>query len=433
MKRRVVVTGIGAISPLGFSKTELWNGLLNQKPSSRKESYSVNGKEMGDEFWAHRIENFDINSFNIDESELNYIKTWKKGTKSKILEYLLAAIKLALDDSSLDYNKDDNDIGCFVTVENPDFEVFCESLILDAAKAELRVADSKKTSLVKIIESVYKNNEGKGYDLHTFMYLYFVTKVFGLHGYSLFTNNACASGLFSLEEAARQIILGKSSIALAVGGEAGVNTYKYKWFKDRNIYADDGAIKSFSEDANGLVIGEGAAAIVLEEYNHAKKRKVPIYCEYLGGGFSLEGWKVIYPNVSKKYYYNAVKQALKAAGMLPNQVDVINPHGVGLKMTDLYEARVFSEIFCNVRKKPFVTAFKPYIGHNLGGSALIESIILMLLMQHNIILPLINCKHPLKELRSNFTKEPIKKTINVVMKMSCGFAGYNGAVIFKRV
>jgi 3-oxoacyl-[acyl-carrier-protein] synthase II len=208
--------------------------------------------------------------------------------------------------------------------------------------------------------------------------------------------------------------------------------FKPRWFKEQNLYALDGKIKPFSKAANGLVLGDGAAAIILEEFNHAKKRKAHIYAEYLGGGFSLEGWKVILPEMNNTSYQNTIKTALINSCLEPKDIDLINPHGVGIKITDKYEAEAITKIFGKNQKKPAVSAFKPYIGHNLGGSALIELIILLLGMENNLIPATLNSdlmeeKYSLNLIRKNTNYKTI-----IALKLSCGFAGYNGAVIFKK-
>ncbi|MFH1767782.1 MAG: beta-ketoacyl synthase N-terminal-like domain-containing protein [Candidatus Omnitrophota bacterium] len=427
-KPRVVITGIGAVSPLGFNKDQIWESLLERKISLVKESYpAAEGKWQ--DVWSHRVKKFDINKFGLDKDELDYIKQWKGGKDSKILNYLLAAVKVALDDSGIVYDKKDNNIGSFLTVEHPDFDSFCEELICDIAeKIESKKLIPEKEAL---LEHMYRANEKKGYDLHTFMHLYFVNKMFGFHGYSLFVNNACASGLYVLEAAARQIRGGHSQIALVAAGDEGGSIYKFRWFKDRGLYAADGLIKPFSREADGLVVGEGASVMVLEDYEHARRRGAFIYAGYLGGGFSCEGWKVIYPNVSEKNYHNCITQALAASGLSYKDIDLINPHGVGMKITDLYEARAVNDIF-SASKKCRLSALKPYMGHNLGGSAVIESIVVILMLNHGMILPALNCNEPIKEIDQFLATDYIDKDINIAMKTSCGFAGYNAAAIFKK-
>ena len=349
------------------------------------------------------------------------------------LYYHLAAVKLALDDSGIVYNKSDNNIGLFLTVEHPGFEPFCSGL-LEEATAYLKKNSSKRNCLSKkaIFDYLYDSFVQNGYDLQTFMYLFLVAKAFGLHGYSIFTSNACASGLFALESAARQIKFGGSDAAILAGGDSCNTLFKHRWFNERSLYAVDGKIKPFSKKANGIVLGDGASAIVLEELAHAKKRKAQIYAEYLGGGFSLEGWKVTLPQLGSNSYQKAIKQALNSSGLKPKDIDLVNPHGVAIKITDRYETQAITDVFGENAKKPLVSAFKPYVGHNLGGSAIIETIILLLAMQKNLIPGTLNCELLEKKYNISIVSEHKNKPITTALKLSCGFAGYNGAAIFRK-
>jgi 3-oxoacyl-[acyl-carrier-protein] synthase II len=363
---------------------------------------------------------------------LQEIEIWKEAEEDRDLEYLLAAVKLALDDSGLKYNRENNNIGLFITDEHPNFEPFCERIILETlAYLKNNLPTSKKFSKKKLLEYLYKKCVKSGYNLQTFMYLHLVAKAFGFHGFSLYNNNACASGLFALESAARQIKYGGSTIAIVAGGDYPVNIYKYLWFKEQNLYAQDGKIKPFSKDANGIVFGDGASAIVLEDLEHAQKRDAHIYAEYLGSGFHLEGWKVVIPDICGDSYYLALKEALENSNVKPSDVDLINPHGVGIKITDTYEAKAINRIFGT--RGPLVTAFKPYVGHNLGGSALIETIILLLSLQNNFIPPTLNSSEIFPNTQVKLVTEKISIELKTVMKMSCGFAGYNGVVVFKKL
>jgi len=428
--RRVVITGVGPICAIGFGKNDLWDSILKARTGLAQQEFKVDG-ELWDKFWLHKINDFDINNFKIDPQALKDISSWKQGKPDQDLYYLLAAVKLALDDSKVSYDRESNNLGLFLTVEHPGFEPFMTDLLEETMayiknKLQSNTATSKKEIYNHLFNSLVQN----GYDLQTFMYLYLVSKAFGLHGYSLFTSNACASGLFALESAAKQIKFGGSDIALVAGGDYCNTMFKHRWFNERGLYAEDGKIKPFSKDANGIVMGDGASAIILEELNHAKKRKAHIYAEYLGGGFSLEGWKVTLPQLNSSSYQDAIKQSLKIAGLKPKDIDLINPHGVGIKITDHYEAKAITDVF-GENKTP-VTAFKPYVGHNLGGSAILETIILLLAMQKNLIPPTLNCDPLETKYNIPVVRKSTKKPIKTAMKLSCGFAGYNSAAIFRK-
>jgi 3-oxoacyl-[acyl-carrier-protein] synthase II len=153
----------------------------------------------------------------------------------------------------------------------------------------------------------------------------------------------------------------------------------------------------------------------------------------MGGGFSLEGWKVTLPQVGGGSYQKTIKEALKKSNLTPEDIDFINPHGVAIKITDAYEANAITDIFGNNPEKPFISAYKPYVGHNLGGCALLESIILLLSLDNNLIPPTLNCEDIDLKYNVKIVKELIPNALNTVMKLSCGFAGYNAAVVFRRL
>lgn len=425
----MVVTGLGPLTAIGFGKDKLWDSILKQQTGLNKEEYFIDGQTW-DNFLVHKIDSFDIDKFAIEKEILGEIKNWKQGREDRDFYYSLAAVKLALADSKLSYDTDNNNVGLFFTIEHPGFEPFCEGLIRESMDyLQKHLSLQKIPAKNEIYQHLYQRFVDNGYDLQGFMYLFLLAKAFGIHGYSLFTSNACASGLFALESAARQIKYGGSDAAIVVGGDDTRTMFKHMWFKERNLYAEDGKIKPFSKKANGIVFGDGFSAIVLEELGSAKKRKARIYAEYLGGGFSLEGWKVVFPQIGGDSYIKAIKTALKNSQLKPKDIDLINPHGVGIRITDLYEAKAISAIF---GKKTPVTAFKPYVGHNLGGSAIIETIILLLAMQDNFIPATLNCRDFDEKYGINLAQEPTPQPLKTVMKLSCGFAGYNAAAVFKK-
>src|SRR4030042_2679419 len=389
-EKRVVITGIGPLASVGIGKDAFWKGILERRIGLKLEEINIDG-ETWDKFYLHKIDGFDIEKFDIEKEIIEDIKTWKNGKEDKDLFYLLAAVKLALDDSGFSYDKEGNDIGLFLTVEHPGFEVFCEEVITETVKYMEKYLLDNKFSKHKLFRHIYEQFSRNGYDLQTFMYLYFIAKAFRIHGYSLFTNNACASSLYALESATRQIKYGESNVVLLAAGDVANTMFKHLWFKEQGLYEEDGKIKPFSKNADGIVLGDGASAIVLEELNHALNRKAHIYAEYLGGGFSLEGWKVTLPRIGGSSYQKAIEASLKKHNLQPHDLDLLNQHGVAIRVTDRYEANAITDIFGKNSEKPLITAFKPYVGHNLGGCSILESIILLLSLENNLISPTLNC------------------------------------------
>lgn len=431
-KRRVVVTGIGPFSAAGIGKDAVWDSILKRDTGLVRHEHIVGG-EIWDSFWVHKIKDFDIRNLSVAKEKLEEIgdRIRPDSEENRDFYFLVAAIKLALDDSRIEYSHNDNRVGLFLTVEHPGFEPFCSKLIEEAVAYFQGNINERGFSKIDMFKNIFSRLVDKGYDIQTFMYLYYIARIFDFHGYSLFTSNACASGLYAFEAAAKQIKYGGSDIAVVAGGDSSCTMFKHIWFKERGIYAEDGKSKPFSAKADGIVLGDGASAIVLEEFEHASKRGAHIYAEYLGGGFHLEGWKITIPNMISDSYSLALQEALEISGVNVSNVDLVNPHGVGIKVTDVYEARAIEKVFGN--KSPYVSALKPYVGHNLGGSALMEMAILLLCMEKGHIPALLNCEERNPEVKLNLVKENMNCPVNIAVKISCGFAGYNGAVVLSRI
>jgi 3-oxoacyl-[acyl-carrier-protein] synthase II len=147
----------------------------------------------------------------------------------------------------------------------------------------------------------------------------------------------------------------------------------------------------------------------------------------------LEGWKVTLPQIGSTSYQKSIEAALKKANLKANEIDVVNPHGVALKVTDGYEAKAITDVFGQNPEKPLVTAYKPYVGHNLGGCAILESIILLLAMENKTIPPTLNCDDVDPKYNLKLVKESIQYSFQTAMKISCGFAGYNAAAVFNKL
>ena len=197
------------------------------------------------------------------------------------------------------------------------------------------------------------------------------------------------------------------------------------------MYPSDGKTKPFAKEGGGFVMGEGAAALVLENYESAQKRHAPIYAEYLGGGFKLEGWGVTTPMIGGSFYKEAIEKSLMESGIQREEIDAVCAHGVGTSASDYYEAKAVSDVFQGLNTP--TTAFKPYIGHNLGGSTLVELAILLLGLENNIIPPVLNTQELDPKMKINLVQQTIKKEIKTVLKTCSAFAGYNASLVFRKL
>jgi 3-oxoacyl-[acyl-carrier-protein] synthase II len=428
---RTVITGVGPITAIGIGKDHLWDSIKHKRSNVLLEDHYLDEEYWGS-FHIAKVFDFEIENFGFSPGDVASLKRRQSETSRDLL-YLVAASKLALDDCRLSYDKEDNDIGLILTCENPGLDdLICRIIdstigVIEGRKPELQVSTKRD-----FIHAMYKQFEKRVYNLQPFMYLHHISNILGLHGIPLFINNACASGLFALELASQQIHRGNTEVVVVAGADNPSFMTKYLWFNYLGIYAEDGLMRPFDKNRNGIVFGDGGGAIVLESLDHALRRGATIYGEYLGGGFTQDAWKVTVPSVTKNFYCKAFHQALNNSGLQPEDIDFLNPHGAATRIGDKYEALTINELFRGASRRPLISAFKPYIGHNLGGSALIESIILLLSMKYNYVPATLNYTEQDPELNVAIAPETCSVDINVSAKMSTGFGGYNAVAMFRK-
>ena len=426
-EKRIVITGIGPLASPGLGKDAFWKGIVNNRTNVTKEECKV-GKKTWESYFIHKIKNFKISKQY--QQEFNAIKI-EKNDNPLDLYYLIMAAKLALEDGALKYDAEDNDVGLILTHENLGYNSFAEKAFSFSYKA-LKGRPNRKLDKINFFKKAYINCYKSVYDLQTFMHLFYVGKMLKLHGTAFFINNACASGVYALEAGAMLIRSGHCrSVVIAAADKPDV--YKYLWFKNSHIYSESGIIKPFAENADGFVLGDGGAGILVEDYDQARRRKAHIYAEYLGGSFKSEGWKVSLPAVGRNFYEQVITKCLSNSSVNLKDIDLVVPHGVGNRIVDEYEAAALFKIFKPDKNSPIFTAFKPFIGHNLGGSTLLETIIALLGVDNNLIPPLLNCKTKNKNIKINFLQEFVKKRIKYFLKTVTAFAGFDAALLFKKI
>jgi len=431
--KRIVLTGLGMISALGIDQEEIWENAINKNLGIVRDEYAFDGDEK-EKFCYHKVKNFNIRNFAIDNRKLDEIYAWKKEDTIMDLEYFLATVKLAIKDSKIEYDKKENNIGLILTSECPGYGELYVKFHEYVCSSIHKYKYEKNTKLTKksILFDLFNNFKTICYDQQTFMNIFHVAKTFDFHGFSLFINNACASGLYALENAADLIRSGKCEKVI-ISAVDYPDIFKSLWFKSQGINPADGRIKPFSNKADGFILGDGGAAFVLEEYNSAKKRNAKIYAEYLGGGFNLESWKVTVPAINEKYYQQAINQSLDSARIKIDQVDVVLPHGIGTKIVDKFEYANLQNVFKNTRNELLLTAFKPYLGHNLGGCTLLEIGLLLLCFQKNKLLPLVNVSDLYDENKIKFVTNIQEFNGEIVLKTCTAFAGFNSSILLKRM
>lgn len=431
-EKRIVITGVGPITSIGIGKSQLWDSIINKRSNVVMEDHYLDDEHWGS-FHIAKVTDFRIENFGLSPVAIKSINQSQKNNSRDLL-YLIASSKLALDDSGLAYDRDDNNIALVLTCENPGLDdLICRIIQSTLDILEGRTPDLSEITKRDFIENLYERFEKRVYNLQTFMYLHHISNILNLHGPPLFINNACASGLFALEAASQQIRCGNASAAIVAGGDNPSFMTKYLWFKRLGIYSEDGVMRPFDKNRNGIVLGDGAAALVLEELDHAVRREAFIYGEYLGGGFAQDAWKVTVPSVANNFYAKAFDLALNNSRIEREEIDLLNPHGAATGISDKHEALTISELFGHYPEKPYISAFKSYVGHNLGGSALMELVILLLSMKENCVPATLNYKEPDPELGIRLVTEHVSANIKTAAKMSSGFGGYNAVGIFRKL
>src|SRR3989338_3138351 len=421
-EKRFVITGIGPVSSLGIGSKAMWEGLLKKECGIELTS-TVFDEEKFESYFIHSVRNFDIGNFGFDEQALESIRVWKGGEHNKDLLFFLAAVKLALDDSGIKFNTLENEFALIISHENPGLEQLLWKMLTESYQI---FAVNSNITRNDYFNKLYSKIVKLGYETQSFMKLFHIAKIFGIHKYSLFVNNACASGQFYLEIAKDMILCGKSRAVIVVAGDC-PDVFKYKWFKTLEMYPGDGKTKPFDKARNGFLLGEGAVALILEDFDTAIQRNARIYAEYLGSGFQLESWGITTPKIGSDYYAKAIMEAINNSGISKDEIDLVCAHGAATPSSDYYEAKTIQSIF-NKQRVP-VTALKPYVGHNLGGSNLMEIAILLLALQNNYIPPILNTKVVDGRIPLNLVLSETKENVKVVLTLCCAFAGFDAATI----
>jgi len=423
--KRVAITGLGVLTGYGRGVEALWTGLRSGHGAVREHRAVFGGRP-----WL----TYPMAALRDDPAELarrlprQEIVRHERLGDDRDLVALADCVGQALADAGLDIDPDRNDVGLVVTHESPGLSDHLQGFFRwgETVRAWLR-----SPARFDPVEFLYRQKSGSVYRLHSFLYVHHLAALFRLHGFSLYNNNACASGAFALAVAADRIRGGDASAVVVVGGDIPEDGTKYRWFRDAGLYSPSGRCRPFHAGRDGLVLGSGAAALVLEDLARAQSAGRRVYAEWLGGGFSSEGWKVTMPDVVSGHYGAAIRRALDAAGVGPRDVTLVAPHGVGAAMLDHFEAQTLAGIFGAGEAWPPLLAVKQAVGHTLGGSALVETIAALLALQHGEIPAAARCDVPdpalpLGQPRAQWRSDPW-----VLLKCTNGFAGQNGAIVLR--
>ena len=414
-KRRVVITGMGAVTPIGNTVEETWASIKAGKCGI--DTITHFDASINKVHYAAEVKNFD---------PALYMDAKDARKMARFSQYAVAASKMALEDANLLGNAEIlEDTGCILGVGIGGFEV------TEANCISYYKSGCVKTAPMTIPELI--PNEAGGN----------VCMQFGLHGPCQAVSTACSSGTDALGVAFDMVRSGRLDCCLAGGAESTINGYAIVSFEVlhalSNSFADDPkkASRPFDKKREGFVMGEGSAILVFEEYEHAKARGAKIYAEVMGYGSSCDGYHLTSPNPDGIEGAKCMKYALKDAGMDPSEIQYYNAHGTSTKINDPSETNMIKNAFgIENAKNLHISSTKSMHGHCLGATGAIEAMICVKAINDSYVPATINLDEQDIEGGCDLNYTPnkgIEANIDAAMSATFGFGGHNGAIIVKKV
>ena len=412
--RRVVVTGLGALTPIGNSISEYWDGLISGKSGAAPITYfdTENFKTK----FACELKNFDPLDF-MDRKEMR--------KNDRFSQYAIVAAEEAVNDSNLKLEKINKDrVGVIWGAGIGGLETF-QNEVLGFAENNF-IPRFNPFFIPKLIADIAPG---------------LISIKYGFTGPNFATVSACASSSNAIIDALNYIRLGYSDIIVSGGSEAGVTIAGIGGFNAMHALStrnDDPktASRPFDKERDGFVLGEGAGALVIEEYEHALSRDAKIYAEIVGGGLSADAYHMTAPHPEGIGAEKVMQNCLKDAKISYEKIDTINMHGTSTPLGDIAESNAVISVFKDHASKLNLNSTKSMTGHLLGAAGAIEAIASILSINNNIIPPTINHKNFDDKINPNlnFTfGKAQNKEVNFAMSNTFGFGGHNACIIFKKI
>ncbi len=411
--KRVVVTGLGALTPIGNDVKSYWNSLLK----------GVSGAGCITHFNPEKFQTrfaCELKDFNIQD----YLPGKEAQRMDPCAQYAMVTVMEALRDSGMELDlMDKRRIGVIFGTGVGGFKS-----MMDSAYAFFSNDYTPRFSpylLLKVLSDMVTG---------------YISLKFGFRGPTYVTSSACASAGNAIGDAMRLIQLGKADVIFTGGTEASIVETAIGGFNSMRALStrnDDymHASRPFDATRDGFVMGEGAGTLVLEEMEHALARGAKIYAEVAGVGMSADAFNATAPNPDGSGAVDSMLQALEDASMQPQEVDYINTHGTSTPLGDLSECVAVQHVFGNHAEKLVLNSTKSMIGHLMGAAAAVESIVILKSMQEGIIHPTINVQQLDPKLPQNWNyalDNPVRREVNVGLTNSFGFGGHNVSLIYKK-
>ena len=412
--KRVVVTGLGALTPIGNNIEEYWDGLKNGKSGCAPITY-FDAEKFKTKF-ACEIKNFD---------PLEHFDRKEARKLDRFAQYALISSDEAIIDAGINLDEIDKfRVGVIWGAGIGGLETFQDEVI--------NFAEGDGTPrfnpffIPKMIADIAPGN---------------ISIKHGFMGPNYTTVSACASSANAMIDALNYIRLGHCDIIVTGGSEAAVTKAGMGGFNAMHALSTrnespETASRPFDATRDGFVLGEGAGALILEEYEHAKKRGAKIYAEVVGGGMSSDAYHMTAPHPDGIGVERVMLNCLNNAGMKPEDVDVINTHGTSTPLGDVAELKAITKVFGEHAKNININSTKSMTGHLLGAAGAIEAIASILALTHGIVPPTINHSTVDENIDPSLTltlNKAQKRDINVALSNTFGFGGHNACVLFKKM
>ena len=411
--KRVVVTGLGALTPIGNSVEEYWKNLLagvsGCAPITRFDVSKFRTR------FACEVKNFDPALY-VEKKEVKRL--------DRFAQYAMAASAEGVKDAAFDFEKLDKErVGVIWASGIGGLDVFHEEIIA-FAKSD-GTPRFNPFYVAKMIIDIAPGH---------------ISMKYGFRGPNFSPVAACASSNIALIDAFNYIRLGKANVFITGGSEAPISPGGVGGFNAMRALSERNdspktASRPFDKDRDGFVIGEGAGCVVLEELEHALERGAKIYCELAGGGLSADAYHLTAPHPEGLGAANVMRYALEDANMKKEEVDYINVHGTSTPLGDIAELTAIKKIFGDHAYGINISSTKSMTGHLLGAAGAVEAVASVLAVKNDIVPPTINHFTDDPEIDSKFNltfNTPQKRTVNVAMSNGFGFGGHNATVVFKK-
>lgn len=412
--KRVVVTGIGALTPIGNTAPEYWEGLKAGK-SGAAPITRFNASLFKTKF-ACELKNFDMGQF-MDRKEARKLDPFA--------QYAMVVADEAIKDSNLPLTElNPHRVGVIWGSGIGGLFTFQEEV-----KSYAKGDGTPRFNPFFIPKMIPDLSAGH------------ISIKYGFRGPNFVTVSACASSTNAIYDAYTYLRLGKADIIVTGGSEAAVTEAGVGGFNSMKALSErndspETASRPYDKDRDGFVLGEGAGALILEEYEHAKKRGAKIYAEVIGGGMSADAYHITAPHPDGEGIIQVMKSALEEAGIKPSEVDYINTHGTSTPLGDIGEIRAIEKVFGEHASNMNISSTKSMTGHLLGAAGAIEAIACLLAINESIVPPTIN--HFTDDdgldpkLNLTFNKAQ-KREVKIALSNTFGFGGHNASIILKKV